>query len=228
MSVHKWGILLIVSLLVLTSVCAVVSAQSTQGSVVNITSPTNNGKAGPTQGVSGKAQLSKGYSLWIVPYDPTAGKYYPQAIPLSVRRDATWSTSLSVGSLFGVGKKFQIQAVVANPSASSALSADAAQQRGIAKLPPGAQAVDAVTVTRVAENVAGSASVTPSPTALTTTSAATSSMTAEVNPSTTNVVQVSAAAKSQSPLPGFEGIYGLGALGAVVMALYWTRQRRGG
>lgn len=228
MSAHKWAVLLVVSLLMFTSVCAVAGAQSTKGGAVKINSPSQNGKAGPTQPVSGKAQLSKGYSLWIVPYDPTAGIYYPQAPPLTVRRDATWSTHLSVGSLFGVGKTFQIQAVVANPSASSTLSADAAQQRGIAKLPPGAQAVDAITVTRVASNVSGSASATPSPTALPTTSAAASSMTAETTPSTTNVVQESAAAKSQSPLPGFEALYGLGALGAIFMVLYWTRQRRGG
>lgn len=228
MSAHKWAILLLVSLLVLTSVCAVVSAQSTQGGTVKINSPSKNGKVGPTEPVSGKAQLSKGYSLWIVPYDPTAGTYYPQAPPLTVRSDATWSTRLSVGSTFGVGKTFQIQAVVADPSASGALSADAAQRTGIAKLPSGAQAVDAITVTRVATNVAGSASATPSPTALPTTSAATSSVTAEANPSTTNVVQVSAAAKSQNPLPGFEALYGLGAFGAIFVALYWTRQRRGG
>lgn len=228
MSAHKWAILLLVSLLVLTSVCAVANAQSTQGTV-KINSPSKNGKAGPTEPVSGKAQLSKGYSLWIVPYDPTAGIYYPQAPSLTVRSDATWSTRLSVGSTFGVGKTFQIYAVVANPSASSALSADAAQRTGIAKLPSGAQAVDAVTVTRVAANVAGSASATPSPTVLpATTSAATSSVTAEANPSTTNVVQVSAAAKSQNPLPGFEALYGLGALVAIFVALYWTRQRRGG
>jgi len=225
MSAYKWAILLLASLVVLTSVCAVASAQSTQGGTVKINSPSQNGKAGPTQPVSGKAQLAKGYSLWIVPYDPTAGIYYPQASPLTVGIDATWSTRLSVGSTFGVGKTFQILAVTANPSASSALSAGAAQR--IAKLPSGAQAVDAVTVTRVAADVAGSASTTPSPTALPTTSAATSS-TATANPSTTNVVQVSSAAKSQNPLPGFEVLYGLGGLATVFVALRWTRQRRGG
>jgi hypothetical protein len=227
MSAHKWAVLLVVSLLVFTSVCAVAGAQSTQGGVVKINSPSNNGKAGPTQPVSGKAQLSKGYSLWIVPYDPTAGIYYPQAPPLTVRSDATWSTSLSVGSTFGVGKTFQIQAVVADTSANSALSADAAQRTGIAKLPSGAQAVDAVTVTRVAANVAGSTSATPSPTALSTTAAATSNVTAKANLSTTNIVQASATAKSQNLLPGFEVLYGLGALGAIFVAQYWTRQRRG-
>jgi hypothetical protein len=228
MSAHKWAIFLLVSLLVLTSVCAVSSAQSPQGGTVKINSPANYGKAGPTQPVSGKAQLSKGYSLWIVPYDPTAGIYYPQAPPLTVRSDATWSTRLSVGSVFGVGKTFQIYAVVADPSASTALRADAAQRTGIAKLPSGAQAVDAVTETRIAANVAGSASVTPSPTVRPTTSVAKSSVTAKANPSTTNVVQVSSAAKSQNPLPGFEVLYGLGALATMFVALRWTRQRRGG
>ena len=228
MSAHKWAVLLVVSLLMFTSVCAVAGAQSTKGGAVKINSPSQNGKAGPTQPVSGKAQLSKGYSLWIVPYDPTAGIYYPQAPPLTVRSDATWSTRLSVGSTFGVGKTFQIQAVVADTSANSALSADAAQSTGIAKLPSGAQAVDAVTVTRVAANVADSTSATPSPTTLSTTAAASSNVTAKTNLSTTNIVQASAAAKSQNLLPGFEALYGLGALGVIFVALYWTRQRRGG
>jgi hypothetical protein len=225
MSAQKWVILLLITALLLTSACAVSSASSTQGGVVQIKSPSKNGKAGPTQPVSGKAQLSTGYTLWIVPYDPTAGIYYPQAPSLTVRSDATWSTRLSVGNIFGVGKVFQIHAVVANPSASNALSNYAAQRTRIAKLPAGAQAVDAVTVTRVAANVAGSASVSPSPAALSTTAVATSNVTADANLSTTNIVQVSAAAKSQNPLPGFEALYAIGALTAIFVVVLWTRRR---
>jgi len=70
MSAQKWAILLLITALLLASVCAVASAASPQGGVVNINSPSKNGKAGPTQPVSGKAQLSKGYTLWIVPHDP--------------------------------------------------------------------------------------------------------------------------------------------------------------
>ena len=117
MSAYKWALLLLVTVLLLASACTVASAQSTQGGVVQISSPPKNGKAGPTESVSGKAQLSKGYSLWIVPYDPAAGKYYPQAPSLTVRSDATWSSRLSVGTIFGVGKTFQIDAVVADQSA---------------------------------------------------------------------------------------------------------------
>ncbi|MGB9213268.1 MAG: hypothetical protein WCB91_10300, partial [Halobacteriota archaeon] len=74
---------------------------------------------------------------------------------LTVRSDATWSSRLSVGTIFGVGKTFQIDAVVADQSASTALSGYAAQRMAITKLPPGAQAVDAVTVKRVAADVTG-------------------------------------------------------------------------
>ena len=119
MSAYKWAILLLVTVTLLASACTMASAQSTQGGVVKISSPPRNGKAGPTERVSGKAQLSKGYSLWIVPYDPTAGKYYPEAPLLTVRSDANWSSRLSVGTIFGVGKTFQIYAVVADKSASA-------------------------------------------------------------------------------------------------------------
>ena len=66
MSAYKWAILLLVTVALLASACTVASAQST-GGVVKISSPPKNGNAGPTERVSGKAQLSKGYSLWIVP-----------------------------------------------------------------------------------------------------------------------------------------------------------------
>ena len=154
MSAYKWAILLLVTVALLASACTVASAQST-GGVVKISSPPKNGNAGPTERVSGKAQLSKGYSLWIVPYDPTAGKYYPEAPPVTVGSDASWSSRLSVGTIFGVGKTFQIYAVVADQSASTALSSYAAQRTAITKLPSGAQAADAVTVKRVAADVTG-------------------------------------------------------------------------
>jgi len=225
MSADKWAILLLVTVTLLASACTMASAQSTQGGVVKISSPPRNGKAGPTERVSGKAQLSKGYSLWIVPYDPTAGKYYPEAPLLTVRSDATWSSRLSVGTIFGVGKTFQIYAVVADKSASATLSKYAAQRTGITKLPPGAQAVDAVTVKRVAADVTGAPSASPSPSAVPrTASTAGSSATARANTSTENVAQASAAASSQNPLPGFEALYALGAIAAVFLALRVTRR----
>ncbi|MGZ4848939.1 MAG: hypothetical protein ACXV2D_05535, partial [Halobacteriota archaeon] len=199
MSAHKWAILLLVMVLLLTSACTVASAQNT----VKISSPPKNGNAGPTERVSGKAQLSKGYSLWIVPYDPAAGKYYPQAPSLTVQSDATWSSRLSVGTIFGVGKTFQIYAVVADQSASNALRSSAAQRTGITKLPSGAQTVDAVVVKRVAADVAGASSASPSPVPHAASTAG-SSATAGASPSTGNVAQASAAASSQNPLPGFE------------------------
>lgn len=226
MSAKKWAILLLITALLLISVCAVASAASPQGGVAKINSPSKNGKAGPTQPVSGKAQLSKGYTLWIVPYDPTMGTYYPKAPSLTVHSDATWSTRVSVGSIFGVGKVFQIYAVVANPSASNALNNYAAQRTGIAKLPAGAQAVDAVTVTRVAADVTSTAA-TPSPTPVpSTTSAATSTATAQVSPSATTVAGVNSGATSSNPLPGFEAVFALGALGALAAIFAVIRRTR--
>ena len=222
MSAYKWAILMLVTVALLASACTVASAQST-GGVVKISSPPQNGKAGPTERVSGKAQLSKGYSLWIVPYDPTAGKYYPQAPSVTVRSDASWSSRLSVGSIFGVGKTFQIYAVVADHSASTALSNYAAQRTAITKLPSGAQSVDAVTVKRVAADVTGAP--TASPSAVPRTASTTgSSATAGASSSTANVAQASAAASSSNPLPGFEAVYALGALAAMFLVLRVTRR----
>jgi hypothetical protein len=222
MSACKWTIALVFIIVLLASACAVANAQSTQGGVVKISSPLKNGKVGPTERVSGKAQLSKGYSLWIVPYDPTAGKYYPYAPPVMVRSDATWSSHLSVGTIFGVGKTFQIHAIVADQSASSALRSYAVQGSAITKLPPGAQAIDAVTVTRVATNVAGAPATSR---AAHTTSTARASVNAGVASSTANVTQVSTAARSQNPLPGFEALYALGALAAVFLIFRFRRRR---
>jgi hypothetical protein len=222
MSAYKWAILMLVTVALLASACTVASAQST-GGVVKISSPPQNGKAGPTERVSGKAQLSKGYSLWIVPYDPTAGKYYPQAPSVTVRSDASWSSRLSVGTIFGVGKTFQIYAVVADQSASTALSNYAAQRTAITKLPSGAQSVDAVTVKRVAADVTGAP--TASPSAVPRTASTTgSSATAGASSSTANVAQASAAASSSNPLPGFEAVYALGALAAMFLVLRVTRR----
>lgn len=222
MSAYKWAILMLVTVALLASACTVASAQST-GGVVKISSPPQNGKAGPTERVSGKAQLSKGYSLWIVPYDPTAGKYYPQAPSVTVRSDASWSSRLSVGTIFGVGKTFQIYAVVADQSASTALSSYAAQRTAITKLPSGAQSVDAVTVKRVAADVTGAP--TASPSAVPRTASTTgSSATAGASSSTANVAQASAAASSSNPLPGFEAVYALGALAAMFLVLRVTRR----
>lgn len=213
---------MLVTVALLASACTVASAQST-GGVVKISSPPQNGKAGPTERVSGKAQLSKGYSLWIVPYDPTAGKYYPQAPSVTVRSDASWSSRLSVGTIFGVGKTFQIYAVVADQSASTALSSYAAQRTAITKLPSGAQSVDAVTVKRVAADVTGAP--TASPSAVPRTASTTgSSATAGASSSTANVAQASAAASSSNPLPGFEAVYALGALAAMFLVLRVTRR----
>ena len=86
-------------------------------------------------------------------------------------------------------------------------------------------AVDAVTVKRVAADVTGAPSASPSPSAVPrTASTAGSSATAGASSSTTNVAQASAAASSSNPLPGFEAVYALGALAAVFLALRVTRR----
>jgi hypothetical protein len=233
----KWAMLLLVVIVLVVSSSTAVSAQKTQGTVA-IASPPKNGKIGPTQVVSGKAQLSKGYTLWIVPYDGMAGKYYPQGSPVTVRSDASWTYRLSFGTI-GVGKKFQIQAIVVDKNANGVLNnyVRTGRQTGITKLPIGAQAVNAITVTRVAANAAGVTSL-PRPLPIKATSSKTTSETPitlpittpsaapiSANTATSSVTQASVGASpSRNPLPGFEGIYALGALAAVFVLLLKRRR----
>jgi hypothetical protein len=212
MSALKWAVISLLMALLLASSFIIANAESKPGSVVKIDAPKTNGTAGPTEPVRGRAQLSKGESLWIVPYDPAAGRYYLSASPVRVRSDGTWSTRLSVANVFRVGKTFQIYAVIADSSANSSLGIDAASQSGITKLPAGAKAVDAVTVTRVAADTAGAAA-SRSATASATNSTAAPSATG------TNLV-----ARSRNSLPGFEAAYALGSLAIVFAALRLRRQ----
>ena len=77
---------------------------------------------------------------------------------------------------------------------------------------------------------------TPTPTIMPTSTIAPTSTPAATSPSATlkpaaaststaNVAQASVAASSSSSTPGFEGLYALGALAAVFMALRFTRRR---
>lgn len=219
MRLQKWIIVLLLTVLVVSTANVAVSAQTSRGTVT-ITSPAKNSTVGATGSVSGKAQLSSGYTLWIIPYDGITGKYYPQGTAVTIR-DASWSTSLSFGNI-PVGQKFQIQAVVADQSANSAFGSyvSSGQKGGMTKLPSGAQAVNAITVTR------GTSSSTTS----TSTSNASPSVIPVVtqnvstNASTSNVAEASAAASSsRSPLPGFEAVYAFGALAVAFVLVFKGR-----
>ncbi len=212
MRVRKWTIIILLVGLVVSAASITASAQNAQKQVgtVSITSPAKNSTVGAAQAVSGKAQIPSGYTVWIVPYDGIAGKYYPQGAPVTINDDAAWSTRLSLGN-FSVGQKLQIQAVVADKSANSALSSyvSSGQKGGMKSLPAGAQAVESITVTRgtSTSTSTGSANASPSMIPIVTQNASTA------NTSTSNVVQASAsAASSRSPLPGFEAIFAFSAL----------------
>ncbi|MGZ4902283.1 MAG: hypothetical protein ACXV47_05265 [Halobacteriota archaeon] len=207
--VRTWVIILLLTGLALSAASVAISAQQSVGTVT-ITSPPQNSTVGPTEIISGKAQLSNGYTLWIVAHDGKTGQYYPQGTPVTIRNGASWSTHLSLGSAIGVGQKFQIQAVAANKTANKALSsyASSGQKSGMTTLPAGAQAINAITVTRGTSNLNSSASNVPIGTQNVSTAMVSS-----------NVIPESASASpSQSRLPGFEAIYVLGAL-AIAFAI---------
>ncbi|MGZ4905348.1 MAG: hypothetical protein ACXV45_01555 [Halobacteriota archaeon] len=203
MRVRRWVIILLLIGLAVSAGSVAISAQKSVGTVT-FTSPPQNSTVGPTETISGKAQLSSGYTLWIVAHDGKADRYYPQGVPVTIRNDASWSSRLSLGSAIGVGQKFQIQAVAADKAANSAFSSyiSSGQKSGMTTQPAGAQAVKAITVTRGASNSNASPSMIPIVTQHVRTATVSS-----------NVVQASASASSsQNPLPGFEAIYVLGAL----------------
>ena len=221
MRAQKWIIVLLLTGLVISITSVAVSAQKPVGTVT-ITSPPKNSTVGPNETASGRAQLPSGYTLWVMPYDGIAGRWYPQGAPVTIRADATWSSSLSFGSI-PVGQKFQIQAVAADRNANSDFNSfvSSGQKGGTTKLPAGAQAVNAIIVTRgtsssTSSTSASSASPSMIPIVTQNVSTATSS--------TSNVAQASAAASSsQSPLPGFEAIYAFGALAIAFVLVFKGR-----
>ncbi len=223
MRLQKWIIVLLLTVLVVSAANVAVSAQTSRGTVT-ITSPAKNSTVGATGSVSGKAQLSSGYTLWVIPYDGITGKYYPQGTAVTIR-DASWSSRLSFGNI-PVGQKFQIQAVIADKSASSAFSSyvSSGQKGGMTKLPAGAQAVNAITVTRGTSSGTSSTSTSnasPSVIPIVTQNVSTT------NASTSNVAEASAAASSsRSPLPGFEAIYAFGALAIAFVLVFKGRLLR--
>ncbi len=211
MRVQKWMVILTLTILAALTASIAVGAQKSPGTAT-ITSPPENSTVNSTVAVSGKAQLSSGYTLWIMPYDGISGKYYPQGAPVAIH-DASWSSSVSLGNAIPVGQKFLIQAVIADKNANAALNSNASsgQKAGITKLPAGAQAVESITVTR---GTSGSATTTASATAAPRViPIVTQNVSAAANASTNVVAQASASASaSQSLLPGFEAIYAIGAL----------------
>ncbi len=219
MSAQKWIIVLLLTGLVISTASVAVSAQKPVGTVT-ITSPPKNSTVGPNESVSGRAQLPSGYTLWVMPYDGIAGRWYPQGAPVTIRDDATWSSRLSFGSI-PVGQKFQIQAVATDRSANSDFNSfvSSGQKGGTTKLPAGAQAVESITVTRGASSNTSSTSPSASPSMIPIVTQNVSTTT-----STSNVVQASASASSsQSLLPGFEAIYALGALAIALVLVFKGR-----
>ncbi len=224
MRAQKWIIVLLLTGLVISNTSLAVSAQSSAQKpvgTVTITSPPKNSTVGSNETASGRAQLPSGYTLWVMPYDGIAGRWYPQGAPVTIR-DATWSSRLSFGSI-PVGQQFQIQAVAADRNANSDFNSfvSSGQKGGTTKLPAGAQAVNAITVTRgTSSSTSGTSASSASPSMIPIVTQNVSTVTS----STSNVAQASAAASpSQSPLPGFEVIYAFGALAIAFVLVFKGR-----
>ncbi len=213
MRAQKWIIVLFLVGLVASTLSVAVTAQQPTASpagTASITAPPRNSTVGPNETVSGKAQLPSGYSLWVMPYDGITGKYYPQgAVPIN--DEARWSVRLSFSSI-PVGQVFQIRAVSANGNANSDLTSFVSSTQGkggTTHLPTGAQAVEAISVTRGTSSSTG----TPTPNASPSNIPIMTQNVSTTTSATSSVVQASTpASSSKSLLPGFESIYALTAL----------------
>jgi len=228
MGMLKCTALLLSALFLVSSACVVVSAQTT----VKVTFPTNNGQAGPTQTVIGNAaSIPSGQNLWIVLYIPSVGRYYPQAPPVTVKSDGSWSARPSIGTGSDNGKTFEIMAVVTGANANSEFNnyidtgKSTGSYPGLTSLPAGAQVMDSVSVTRVSENVptpTGAAS----PTTSTPSASPIPSSNATITASSTVTVTTSATpSRGFLGLPGFEGVFALLAIAAAYVFVSWRHKR---
>jgi hypothetical protein len=116
-----------------------------------ITSPTNNTRVENSAFVKGTAQNIGGqYWLWLVLYDYSANRHYPQDGPVSVSSDGQWEMTAS----FGSSGRYDITALAADQNASEILlqyqaaSLSRADYPGLTALPSGCITLASVTVSR--------------------------------------------------------------------------------
>ncbi len=130
------------------------AARSAAGTpAARLTSPRDDSKVAYRQEVGGVVTgLRPSTEAWIVVYPALAPAYWPQAGPLQPGPAGVFLTL----AFFGVpnqdvGEHFTVRLVITTPAASARIRAFLAQpapRRGMPSLPPGAQTLTQVTVTR--------------------------------------------------------------------------------
>jgi hypothetical protein len=221
------AILLLAIVCAIASSCAMVNAQAT----VKITSPLNNGEAGPTQQMTGTApSISSGQTLWIFVYVPSVQRWYPQTPPVTVENDGSWTYRPGIGTSADNGKIFLLQAVIADSNATTAVndylnSGPRTGWPGMRALPAGASIADQVSVTRVPVDVP-TPKVTPTASLGTTPSAPPRTSSAPVPRHSATTTATSTTPSGGFPgLPGFSGPYGVIALIIAFVLAYELRRR---
>ena len=117
-----------------------------------ITTPTNNTRVENSAFVEGTAQnIGEGqYWLWLVLYDYSANRHYPQDGPVSVSSNGQWEMTAS----FGSSGRYDITALAADKNANEifilyqAASETSGDHPGLPALPSGCITLASVTVSR--------------------------------------------------------------------------------
>jgi hypothetical protein len=141
--------------LILTSLFLSPYTVTTAQTAVSITSPSNNSEVGINQLVTGTAHsIGQSDTLWIVVYGSLSHKWYPQEGAVVVGNNGNWSQQIRVGSSTNSGKRFLIQAVIADSNASTDFKNyldTYSDNPGMSKLPQGAAVAAQVNVSRAAD-----------------------------------------------------------------------------
>ncbi|MFZ0926452.1 MAG: hypothetical protein WCE82_07380 [Halobacteriota archaeon] len=116
-----------------------------------ITTPTNNTRVENSVFIKGTAQnIGEEYSLWLVFYDYSANRHYPQDGPLAISTNGQWEMTAS----FESSGRYDITALAADKNANDSLllyqaaSESSGDYPGLPALPSGCITLASVTVSR--------------------------------------------------------------------------------
>jgi len=116
-----------------------------------ITAPNNNTRVENSVFVTGTAQNIGGeYNLWLVFYDYSANRHYPQEGPLAVSSNGQWEMT----AFFESSGRYDITAVAADKNANESLllyqaaSESSGDYPGLPAIPSGCITLASITVSR--------------------------------------------------------------------------------
>jgi hypothetical protein len=112
-----------------------------------ISYPESYAQVGPEETISGTSyRLPPEQDAWVIVYSPTQRLYFPNAFKADIDADGTWvSTNTMIGGTQDGGKKFEIDAALADAQGGQSLAANTA---GVKTLPTGVKIYQRINVIR--------------------------------------------------------------------------------